>query len=1140
MKDYESYRNNGNKDIPDNPNLKKNEFYNRQFQDNILPGEYFDCRVNGLECSLDDKDNFAYDSGEKGAKQTELDDLQEITNAVGNTSATASTSASSASIVESAGTVITGTATVVVGASAAVVAFNAVGKDIPKLKINSIEAGSRYVHYNVEATNLDLSKDYNIIVKNAYHSFKIECSEGVNDEWVYDLKPGLQYTLTLVGPNGFGDSVEYSTTTFETISNDTTLGFNKIELIYNNDLTCGINYKATIVDDTNKFDSTYMIMKYVDGDILLDSREKEKYISNTLTYTFKDNIYSGSLSLVNEGNIQIDTFYNMGSDKDKLLSSEVIEIKYPISIKSDSENLTISGDYGLVKDLKNIRIKKENLYAKVTFYNYKNEATPIEEEINISNNNFIYTTQIPKNASYASIDIGYYDASKKYTSVRKIDRYEINAYDPEFKASYKLWGNALKLYGGYEIPEGISNVREKDIDYVATIKLYNSDQIETVINKDIEIVDNEFVLRQLLYMDTDYISFDLGYYDESEYVSVLKLDKTEIDHETDYGMDGIVGPQDEDKMNILWSWDNDQELANITLLTEFDTDNPDIYYKIELLQQGDWHWDEEYYDYVQLGEYIGNENPEFKNISVKKNGETPLTMKYTKYMRFASYEEEVEEVEIGTADFSSDNVIFDITNHWTISGNFQLSSTGVKYMSIYNEGEDEYDIDIEDADVTLYFFNSSLETTYTVPINVSIYTPDGEIERPVLTFTEELPASFTDILGYNIEYEIKYHEKYGGNIRLLKSDGIEVCGDLYYSLGMKEKQVTLLPDNKIELSYSFYSYIPSDAVLKCEIFEGVGDPIETHILEKDEVTGLYNFNVTIESTKTVNINLYDSSDHEHQSSLIGGYENYDDYNLMVDSSYVLYNEGITKDNIMWTNGENGKDILFFTGFEVVNTSDGWYTFSMDHMVNKYTYDSEVGDYVPTVVKEYKDSTDKYIMVGNLPALNDGEYYQIDSVIRSYCDKGFSNGGIEIISKKLNGEAFKPDDIMDFSQYSEGSFDGRMTGYDSTLNTTGYLFTIPADMYYAPDLMVKVIADTEEYEFKLSELYSGDPASYGGYGPQQNCVFELPGDKSGASVQLKIKLNYSLTTEKYNKLVALGLIDVIGDSLYSEYTVTFMV
>ena len=92
MKDYESYRNNGNKDIPDNPKLKKNEFFYMQFQDNILPGEYFDCRVNGLECELDDDDKFAYDSGEKGSKQPELDDVKELTNAISNTSSTAATS----------------------------------------------------------------------------------------------------------------------------------------------------------------------------------------------------------------------------------------------------------------------------------------------------------------------------------------------------------------------------------------------------------------------------------------------------------------------------------------------------------------------------------------------------------------------------------------------------------------------------------------------------------------------------------------------------------------------------------------------------------------------------------------------------------------------------------------------------------------------------------------------------------------------------------------------------------------------------------------------------------------------------------------------------------------------------------------
>ena len=1130
MKDYESYNNKGNKDIPDNPRLKKLDVYPHYQDVNKLPDEYFDIRENALDCAIDDDDNYAYDPGEKGSMDTKdsLDNIQDLTNVVNTTQA-------SASIVESAGTVITGTATVVVGASAAVVAFNATNKVLPTMTVNTLDSGSSFVHYNLEINNLDLDKDYDIIIRNDSHSFKIDCVNGINDQYVYNLKPGLEYTLSLVGYNELLGEIPYETKTFYTLNSEERLGYSNIEIIYNDDLTCGINYKATIVDDMNKFDSTYMIMKYVDGEVLLDSRAIDRYISDNLTYSFKNNVYSGTLSLVEESMIQIDTYYNMGDNTDVLLKSDVYEIKYPISINADSESLTINGDYALIKDLKNIRIKKENLYAKVTFYNYKDESTLVEEEIDISENDFIWTTQIPNDAAYASIDVGYYDASKKYTSIKRIDRFDIYAYDPEFKANYKLWGNALKLYGGYEIPEGITNIRNKDIDYIAKIVLYNVDQDEIVINKNIEIVDYEFNLRELLYRNTEAISFDLGYYDNDEYISVLKLDKTEINHEDDYGMEGIVSPGEAARIDILWSWKDNQELADITLLTEFDSDNIDTYYKIELLQQGEWHWDEEYYDYDLLGEYIGNEKPTFKGISVNKDNQTGLTFRYTKYMRYASNSEEPEVVNIGELDYSDDDLIFDITNHMAL-GDFDLSSTGIKYMGLYNEAEDEYDYEIEDANITMYFFDSTMQTTYTVPLTINVMKADRYMGHPILTFNDELPASFDDITGYNIEYEIIYHEKYGGNLRTLKSDGIELVGDLYYKLGIKEKNVTLLSGNKVAIDYSFYAYIPSDSILKCEVFESVGDPIETYVLDKNTETGLYDFSITVDSGLQVNFNLYDSNDIERQSSLAGGYESYDTYNELVSSYYVSYNDYISSTDVLWTYDGSDKNALFFTGFDVVNTSDGWYEFSMDHAFNKYHFDYGIGEEVVTTVREVTNTTDKYIIAGILPSLDVDDYFEIDSVIRSYCDKGFE-GGIEVVSKKLTGATFSLNDMVNFCRYEEGAFSGVLVGYDEDLDETEYNFYVPVDLYYEPDLMVQVIAGDQEYEYKLTDLYYGGESTWGGYGPQQQCVLKVSGDM-GTNVQLKIKLNYSLTTEKYNKLVEYGLIDVLEGSLFNEYTVTF--
>ena len=189
----ETYTNNGNKDIPDNPKLKKNEFYDRQFSDNVLPGEYFDIRENVLECDLNDDDKYAYDPGkENGSANAKepLNDVKDLTNVV-------STPTSSA-IVESAGAIATSTATVVVGAAAAVVAFNATSKVQPKMVVNSIVAGSSFVHYDLELSNLELDKDYDIVIRNNRQEVKLDCVNGNNDEYVYDLIPGLQYSLSLV------------------------------------------------------------------------------------------------------------------------------------------------------------------------------------------------------------------------------------------------------------------------------------------------------------------------------------------------------------------------------------------------------------------------------------------------------------------------------------------------------------------------------------------------------------------------------------------------------------------------------------------------------------------------------------------------------------------------------------------------------------------------------------------------------------------------------------------------------------------------------------------------------------------------------------------------------------------------------
>ena len=174
MKDYEVYRNNGNSEIKDNDNLKKLDNSKYLGELNQLPGEYFDCRENQIECELEDDDKFATDMSERGSTNTksQVDDIQDLSNAVNSTA----TTSSSSSIVESVGTIATGTATVVVGASAAVVAFNATSKSQPKMNVNKIEAGSSYVYYDINVENLDTNKNYDILISNGQQKVKIRCN----------------------------------------------------------------------------------------------------------------------------------------------------------------------------------------------------------------------------------------------------------------------------------------------------------------------------------------------------------------------------------------------------------------------------------------------------------------------------------------------------------------------------------------------------------------------------------------------------------------------------------------------------------------------------------------------------------------------------------------------------------------------------------------------------------------------------------------------------------------------------------------------------------------------------------------------------------------------------------------------------
>lgn len=449
MKDYEAYRNNGNSEIKDNERLKKLDNSNLLKEINNLPGEYFDIRENQIECELEDSDKVAANPNESGNAEAKnsLDNVQDLTNAVNPGIS------SSGSIVESAGAIATGTATVVVGASAAVVAFNAVGKTTPKMVVNQLESGSSYVHYSLELSNLDLDKDYDIVVKNSQQEFRLECVNGINDEYVYNLKPGLQYSLSLVGYHELLGEIEYSSKTFYTLNSEEVLGYSIIDIVYNDDLTCGIKYSTTLVDDNNTISDTYIIVKeLVDG-----FAEEEWEIFNSLyaedfmreepdkyTYSYKNKVHSGTIKEVYDGKIIVELYKKGISDDeedDELISVTTKDVKAPLKHDAGANYIEFKGNYGLIKDIKKINIKKDNLVAKIVLYNEENVETKIERIIDITDNLFELRQLVKQDSKYYSYQVGYYKADNSFVVVKEEQKAELYGsgiydayYEPVFDA----------------------------------------------------------------------------------------------------------------------------------------------------------------------------------------------------------------------------------------------------------------------------------------------------------------------------------------------------------------------------------------------------------------------------------------------------------------------------------------------------------------------------------------------------------------------------------------------------------------------------------------------------------------------------------------------------------------------------------
>ena len=1037
MKDYESYRNNGNKDIPDNTKLKKIEFCNMQFQDNKLPGEYFDIRENALECDLNDDDKFASNpNSEKSSAntKTDLDDVQELSNAVNSGIPQAS-----GSIVESAGAIATGTATVVVGASAAIVAFNAVNKVQPKMVINSLDSGSSYVHYNLELSNLDLDKDYDIVVKNSQQEFRLDCTNGINDDYVYNLKPGLQYSLSLVSYHELLGEIEYASKTFYTLKSDEILGYSDIEVIYNSDLTCGIEYSSTFVDDKNQMGDTYIVVKceangFGEGEEMIifhslyqgDFDDPENY---TYSYSKTNKTHKGSIKEVPAGIVSIELYQVNEEDPEaegKLIAVKSKEVVYPLEVFSGSNYGEFTGSYNLIKDVKDINVKKDNLVVKLNLYNDENEVTKFEENLDISENKFYYRQLVKKDTTAYTYQVGYYKADNSFVVVKESER--------------------LDLYGGY---------------------------------------------------------FDAYYYK--------------------------VSPSDEDYIDVKWTYDSDgYEYANITLKTGFDNyGNTDAFYRAELLKM-DYSITDGENHYIVLGTYEGTGDAVFDPISIgefnREEGyyeETDrYTFRYTSLLRYYVDDDTTEIVEVENTEPipEYDGLIALDPSVYFSSDDFQLLSNGKVAFNIYmeessmEEGVSKITFDNDSIKLKIYYFENDYNViTDTVEVKDAEIVSNGQ-EAAYLAFDLTCPSS--KVHGYYAEYEFVYHDRYGGNDRILQSYGKKLFGDMHYKVVPRTiDRLQKVTGVGLNLRIEFATFMPSDYSLLCK------DSVN-YIYGLHKENGNYVFDNAVEDETTFIFTMHNDTDNYDYTE--GGYTYTTTNDLSSEGmglNDLLYERFGINDIVYTYNNDGTININLLTGFEEYY-EDYEYEYYVDYTLYRT---NDLG---------YQNEAD-HVLKSKASVINFNSADSLDEPY-GYYDTFFIEYVVHKVAKNVaygnvvENVEFGPMRTVEFTAsngYSlSDEYDVKPTRYSDP--DYSLMFVVMNTLMYPQDQYVTFSADgVTSMSFKLEDAksgaYSADGTTY--YFTLSQELYEQ------AIINFKVKANYTLTEEK---LIALG--DNYTGSLYKEF------
>ena len=192
------------------------------------------------------------------------------------------------------------TAVACVGAAAVVTAmviFN-IAAPFPECEMRELYAGNDYVRYGAELSSFSEDVDYSLVIENSYHSFEFDVeNEGTHRGLVTGLKPGLEYTIALVGKHN-GNNQTYYEKQFYTTNSDTPEAVFDVSLSKNEDNALSAEYSVYLSDTYEKVENPYLELTQNGNVIYTDNNLKDGFFKGAI-----ESLPTGNSTLVLAGDI---------------------------------------------------------------------------------------------------------------------------------------------------------------------------------------------------------------------------------------------------------------------------------------------------------------------------------------------------------------------------------------------------------------------------------------------------------------------------------------------------------------------------------------------------------------------------------------------------------------------------------------------------------------------------------------------------------------------------------------------------------------------------------------------------------------------------------------------------------------------